>query len=369
MIGGEEKNSCYMHFSAFRKIFNFFQKTPFTGGEKIFFLIEYCHNIKELKNMALRTITVGGRINTTHPGFMQVPRDIVNNEYYADVRLLKAWIGLNSCVRFKPTVIDNIRLEVGDALFTKDEIAFLFATDRRGVRTILDRMQKDGYIRWTSIRNKYTFVTVLNPMMTNRADVDEKKNYIVPFSSEEKKNEGKNEKKKEGKTERKNEHPLPRNEEERNSYKKSYENNASDYSFKNRPRTLWKTHQNEPSSIDEEFLRMKAEVPKSTKRRQKNSNSDLCSGVLPSDENNKAENIPPEALEEVKKPEIKYADLGFITNVLLTEDEKNKLMEEFPKKWLFGVAKLDNYLRLHDDIKRDMYCRTISNWCRTGGFG
>ncbi len=322
--------------------------------------------------MALKTISAGSRINTTHPGFMQVPRDIVNNEYYADLRLLKAWIGLNSCVRFKPGVIDNIRLEVGDALFTKDEIAFLFGTDKRGVRTILDRMQKDGYIRWTSIRNKYTFVTVINPMMTNRADFDEKKNYIVPFSSDEKKTEQKNEKKNDWK----NEHPLPRRNEDGNSYNKPessynkpYESTYDAYSYKNRPRSLWKTPQNEPSSIDEEFLRMKAGVPKSTKRRQKNTIPGKPSETSTDNKTVKDKNITVKANEDAKKQDVKYADLGFITKVLLTEDEKKRLEEEFPEKWELGVAKLDNYLCIHNDITRDMFCRTISNWCRTGGFG
>ncbi|MBQ3538056.1 MAG: hypothetical protein IJA39_05690 [Clostridia bacterium] len=106
-------------------------------------------------------------INTNLTGFAKAPRCIVCTEYFHDGRLLRAWVAIMISMRFTPIVIDGIPLEVGDALFTKKEISELFGVDKRAVRTILDRMSRDGFIKWTSIRNKYTLVSVIDPMLTS----------------------------------------------------------------------------------------------------------------------------------------------------------------------------------------------------------
>ncbi len=109
---------------------------------------------------------ISSGINSNLTGFAKAPRSIVCTEYFQDGRLLRAWVAIMISMRFTPIVIDGISLEVGDALFTKKEISELFGVDKRAVRTILDRMTRDGFIKWTSIRNKYTLVSVIDPMMT-----------------------------------------------------------------------------------------------------------------------------------------------------------------------------------------------------------
>lgn len=106
-------------------------------------------------------------INGNLTGFVKTPRNILYSDYLYDERLLRAWVVITLCMRFKSTVIDSIPLEEGDALFTKDELSELLGVDKRTVRTILGRMSRDGLIRYINIRNSYTLISVIDPMMTS----------------------------------------------------------------------------------------------------------------------------------------------------------------------------------------------------------
>ena len=106
-------------------------------------------------------------INGNLAGFAKTPRNILYSDYLYDERLLRAWVVITLCMRFKSTVIDSIPLEEGDALFTKDELSELLGVDKRTVRTILGRMSRDGLIKYINIRNSYTLISVIDPMMTS----------------------------------------------------------------------------------------------------------------------------------------------------------------------------------------------------------
>lgn len=92
--------------------------------------------------------------------YAKISRNIVNTPYYKDSTLLKAWMGLILSVRFQPTVIDGIEVNINEALFLKAELQEVFGVDKRRAYTILKRMERDGLITWINIRNKYTLIKV-----------------------------------------------------------------------------------------------------------------------------------------------------------------------------------------------------------------
>ncbi len=93
--------------------------------------------------------------------FVKVSRNIMNTPYFKDASLLKAWMGLVLSVRFQPYTYDGIEVGVDEVLLTKSELSELFGTEKRRTFTILRRMERDGLITQTNIRNKYTLIKIL----------------------------------------------------------------------------------------------------------------------------------------------------------------------------------------------------------------
>lgn len=358
-----------------------------------------------------------------YSGFVRISRNIVRSPYFEDDKLLRAWIALHVNMRFKPTVVDKISLEPGDALFTKDEISWIFGVDKRGVRSILNRMQRDGYIRWINIGNRYTLVSVIDPMMTTLTEASQQEECtdINQFRNEvriSRENIGKNEPERTENVPEKTDNEYNKSEEksfvedegiepcfnvkneeikknnssqrERSSYKSDFQGNTDAV----RASYLRAEQEFESEEDDERYKGICAadyEPTPSTppiRMPEKYRNTELYEMFMENGGRKREDSVTGEgckpAYNKYRDPDYIYSDrdkykknekktdenkntdekkaYGIFGNVYLTDDEYQKVKDEIGTCYEYYINKVSVYIEAHPDKTYASHCATVISW-------
>ena len=100
--------------------------------------------------------------------FIKLDRNILDSSYFSDADTLRVWITLLILAAHKNTEVNGIELKRGQLLTTSSALCDRLGISLKRLRTILDRLEKDGSVTRESVKNRYTIITIVNYALYQR---------------------------------------------------------------------------------------------------------------------------------------------------------------------------------------------------------